>query len=108
MSPGTTNRPDASITSCTASDVRLAPTETILSSSIRISATAGLWTSPSWLYTSPPRISVRFEVIYVRSSAPPTPQRNLHHQLLHSGVLISRSLAGVPLPHAARSLRFPH
>jgi len=40
---------------------------------------------------------------------PPTPQRNLHHQLLHSGVLISRSLhAGVPLPHAARSLRFPH
>src|SRR5262249_17468112 len=36
-----------------------------------------------------------------------TPQRNLHHQLLHSGVLISRSLhAEVPLPHAARSYVF--
>jgi hypothetical protein len=34
---------------------------------------------------------------------------DLHHQLLHSGVSISRSLHGrVPLPHAARSLRFPH
>src|SRR5262245_32726993 len=69
MSPGTTNRPDASMTSCTRSGVRLAPTESILSSSIRMSATAGLWTSPSWSYTWPPRISVLFDVIYARSSA---------------------------------------